>query len=307
METEKKTKRNPLTILIVVLALIVLAEGIFLLANRKNAAPADPVAASGAPADNQNGSPADGQPSDDASGAPDNGAGSAGGDKNDADPNASAAPDNGADSGSAAPAQTPPIEIPPENRDKAYAGAVGALSNYTKSPSTATLAYVLGGELVGEQMQKFLPALFTMSGGNEETIRDELAADLDITTGTTSLTVAGEKALSAEQLQSASDKLKDMEASFSSMGALADEVKSFTDSDWNEFGSQLNLSGPQAKQLFMDLTSSSSAIAGMLSGAKITEGYQLTLKSNTGDTTVTNVYCINGKWVTSAFFDMQFS
>ena len=93
METEKKTKRNPLTILIVVLALIVLAEGIFLLANRKNAAPADPVAASGAPADNQNGSPADGQPSDDASGAPDNGAGSAGGDKNDADPNASAAPD----------------------------------------------------------------------------------------------------------------------------------------------------------------------------------------------------------------------
>ena len=64
METEKKTKRNPLTILIVVLALIVLAEGIFLLANRKNTAPADPVAASCAPADNQNGSPADGQPSD---------------------------------------------------------------------------------------------------------------------------------------------------------------------------------------------------------------------------------------------------
>ena len=71
-------------------------------------------------------------------------------------------------------------------------------------------------------MQKFLPALFTMSGGSEETIRDELAADLDIAPGTTSLTVASEKALSAEQLQSASDKLKDMEASFSSMGALAD-------------------------------------------------------------------------------------
>ena len=310
MEKKKKKALNLRASLIILLALIVLGEGIFLLTHRKGGSPAanDSAAASGAPADGQESASGDGQPSADASSAPDADAASETDKKSsDADPKASDTQDASGNSGSQAPAQTPPVEIPPENKDKAYAGAVAALSNYMKSPSAATLAYVLGGELAGGQMQRFLPALFTMSGGSEEMLRAELTADLDIPEGTASLTIAGEQALSKEELQSASQKLQDIKLSFSSMGDLADQVKSFSDADWEEFGAQLNLAGPQAKELFTELTGSANSIASLLTDAKVSEGYQVTLKSNTGASTVTNVYCINGKWVTSAFFDMQFS
>ena len=49
------------------------------------------------------------------------------------------------------------------------------------------------------------------------------------------------------------------------------------------------------------------AMADLLSGADVTEGYRVTLRTNTGATTQTDVYCIGGKWVTKAFFDMQFT
>ena len=310
MEKKEKKALNLRASLIILLALIVLGEGVFLLTHRKGGSPAenDSDAASGAPADGQESASGDSQPSAEASSAPDAAAESGNEKKSSGtDPKASDKQDTSGNSGSQTPAPTPPVEIPPENKGKAYAGVVGALSNYIKSPSAATLAYVLGGEFAGDQMQRFLPALFTMGGVGEEMLRTELTADLDIPEGTTSLTIAGEQALSKEELQSANQKLQDTKLSFSSIGDLADQVKNFSDSDWEEFGAQLNLTGPQAKELFTELTGSANSIASLLTDAKVSEGYQVTLKANTGASTVTNVYCINGKWVTSAFFDMQFS
>lgn len=306
MDKKKSPRRiNYRIVAIVVLALVVLAESAFLLLHRgkdAGASGAGSAAQSASAAANTDGTASDSpdaQSSDDPADASDGSA----------DPDASDAPQSGADnSGSTQqPTQTPAVVIPPENKDKAYAAAVGAIASYAKSPSVATLAYVLGGELTGDQMQRFLPALLTMSGSSAELLEQEVNTDLALPEGTNSLIVTAEQALSPDQISAAREKLQDIQLSFSTMGELANEVRTYSDADWEEFGAQLDMSGPDAKKLFSDLTGSSNAIAAALSGAEISEAYQVTLKSNTGDTMVTNVYCINGKWVTAAFFDMQFA
>ena len=304
MDRKEKQRLNSRSILIIVLALIVLAEGAFLLLHRKDASgSAGGTAAAAAEPDGKQ--DAGDQPSGDGSPAPDGGDKTAA-EKKDADqPGASAAPDG--DGTAQAPSQTPPPEIPKENKGKPYAGAIAAISNYMKAPSEATLAYLLGGELAGEQMQRFIPALFDMSGGTEEMLRSELIADLDLPADAATLKITDERALSQDQLRTAHEKLQEIQLSFSGMGGLADEIKGYSDAEWAEFGSQLGLSGADAKRLLTELTSSAGSIASLLSGASITEGYQVTLNSDSGATTVTNVYCIGGNWVTSAFFDMQFS
>lgn len=304
MEDKKSPRRiNFRIIAIIILSLIVLGEGAFLLLHRggdAGSSGADAAAAGTSDAPQNGGT---------------DGAGAQASDAPDADPDASADPaasdtpqNGGTESGSVQqPVPTPAVVIPPENKDKAYASAIGAVASCAKSPSVGTLAYVLGGELTGDQMQRFLPALLTMSGSSLELLEQEVNTDLDLPEGTTSLVITDERALSQDQINAAREKLQDMHISFSTMGELANEVRSYTDADWQEFGSQLNMSGPDAKKMFSDLTGSANAISSTLTGAEISEAYQVTLKSNTGDTMVTNVYCINGKWVTSAFFDMQFS
>lgn len=310
MKKGNKNWPTPLEIAMLALAVLILLEGVYLVflksaAAKQNAA--EPEAQSAA----QTAAPADGEAQDASESAPD---------ADSADtPDASAAPaetSGGSDGESSsepdsdsaqAPVQTPKVTIPPENKDKPYAGAIAVLSNYAKSPSAGTLAYLLGGEMLGEQMQRFLPALITMSGTSADAMIDEMDDVLDLPEGTTSLKITGAQPLSAEEISSAREQVRTMETSFAAMSDGFSDTNSFTEDEWAAIGASLGLSGSQAKRLLNELADSSRAMANLLSGADVTEGYCVTLRTNTGATTQTDVYCIGGKWVTKSFFDMQFT
>ena len=310
MKKGNKNRPTPLEIAMLALAVLILLEGVYLVflksaAAKQNAA--EPEAQSAA----QTAAPADGEAQDASESAPD---------ADSADtPDASAAPaetSGGSDGESSsepdsdsaqAPVQTPKVTIPPENKDKPYAGAIAVLSNYAKSPSAGTLAYLLGGEMLGEQMQRFLPALITMSGTSADAMIDEMDTVLALPEGTTSLTITDAQPLPAEEIDSAREQVRAIETSYAAMAEGFSDTASFSDDDWAAIGRQLGLSGSQARRLLRELADSSGAMAGLLSGADVTEGYLVTLKTNTGAAAQTSVYCIAGKWVTSAFFNMEFN
>ena len=295
-KSENRRRLNPRTIAIIVLALVVLAEGAFLLLHRRSDDAGSADAAASTAAESADGSEtADPQES---------------GSDTEQDPSAEkgeASPDNQQSGGAQPPAQTPTPSIPPENTGKAYAGAIAALANYAKAPNEATLGYLLGGELLGDQMQIFLPALLGMSGQGVDALRTEMDAALGLPAGTTSLTITGEQALPADEISAARERLRTIEQSFSAIVTGFSEYTGYSDSDWASIGSQLGISGAEAKRMISDLTTSSKTMEGLLVGSDISEGYLVTLKTNSGATMQTNVYCISGKWVTTAFFNMEFT
>ena len=302
-----RSRPSALQIAMLALAVLILLEGLFLL-HLKSAAAEQGAAAPEAQSTAQAAASGDGNAQESASGA----------ESSDA-PDASAPPEetpagsegenaSASGSGSAqAPVQTPKVTIPPENKGKPYAGAIAALSNYAKSPSAGTLAYLLGGEALGEQMQRFLPALITMSGSSADMMIDEMNTVLALPEGTTSLTITDAQPLPAEEIDSAREQVRAIETSYAAMAEGFSDTASFSDDDWAAIGRQLGLSGSQAKRLLNELADSSRAMAGLLSGADVTEGYLVSLKTNTGAAAQTSVYCIGGKWVTSAFFNMEFN
>ena len=304
--TGNRRKLSPRMIVILALALIVLAEGAFLLLHRKSGG-TDAGADTAAAAESTEPAQENGSAQAEASAAPEAG-------KTETTPAPSETADEKAgskqaeskDGGAQAPAQTPAVTIPPENRGKAYAGAIAGLENYVKSPSAGTIAYLLGGELLGEQMQRFLPALLTLSGQGTDLMQAELDAAFGLPAGTTALTITGEQALGADDLNTAREQLRKLEQSFAAIAESFSEYSAFTDEEWKSIGSQLSLSGADAKRLIREIADSAGAMAQQLSGTDVTDGYAVALKTNTGATTATNVYCIAGKWVTSAFFNMEF-
>ena len=287
---ENKRRLSPRVIVILVLALVVLAEGAFLLLHRSpGGTDAGAAAASAAPAEQEQ----DAQPS--VSAAPEETASET-----------SSAPDGKSDSSAQSPAQTPVGTNKPESPVKPYAGVITLLENYVKSPTEDSIAHLLGGELLGDQMQRFLPALLTMSGQDTGLMKAELDASFGLPAGTAALTVAGDRALSNAELNDAREQVRTLEQSFASIADGFSEYSAFTDADWNAVGSQLGLSGADAKRLIAEIGDSAAAMAQLLSGADVTGGYAVTLKTNSGETAATNVYCVAGKWVTSAFFNMEF-
>ena len=319
--TEKKTKTgrgmNWRTVVIVLLALIVLAEGAFLLLNRRSGPAASGTEASAADQSGADDSgdggtdadtaPDDGDVSGDASGSaatPDpNGGGQTGG--TDAGGTAGTGGAAGGGSGTQAPIPTPAVVIPDENKGKPYAGAIGILQNYVKSPSVGTLGYLMGGEVCGDQMQRFVTSTLMMSGQSFEQLQTQMNTSLDLPQGATSLVVTGETPLTQEQLTNARNQLRQQEDQYRALGEAYAEYKSLNDTEWEQLGSSFGMSGPDFKKVVLDLGDSASAMASRLSGADITEGYTVTLQTNTGVAIQTAVYCIGGKWVTNAFFDTQ--
>lgn len=300
---EKKRRLSPRMIVIIALALVVLSEGAFLLLRRKpsgaDASGPDAAAVSAEPgsATGEEGSATTAAP--DASGTPESSAKSEekSGDKK----------SDSKDSGAEAPVQTPAVTIPPENQGKAYAGAIAVMANYAKNPSEATLAYLMGGDLLGEPMQRFLPALLTMGGQTMDVMKTEMDAALNLPEGTTALTITGEQALGADALSAAREQLRVMETSFAAIAESFSGCEAFTDDEWNAIGSELGLSAADAKRLLTEITASSKTMAGLLSGTDVTEGYAVAMKTNTGADMATNVYCVAGKWVTNAFFNIELS
>ena len=308
MKKSTRSRPSPLEIAMLALAVLILLEGVFLVylksaAAEKGAAAGEAqsaaqTAAFGGGDAQENADPAESANAPDASAQPEE---TDAGTQSEQD---ASAPDAG---GVQSPVQTPKVTIPPENKDKPYAAAIAALSNYAKSPSLGTLSYLLGGELLSEQMQRFLPALITMSASSADMMIEEMDAVLDLPEGTTSLTITGAQPLSAEALSDAREHVRTMETNYAAIADGFSDTSHFSDDDWAAIGRDLGLSGSQAKRLMAELADSSRAMAGLLSGADVTEGYALSLKTNTGAAAQTNVYCIGGKWVTSAFFNMEFN
>ena len=315
---ERKRRLSPRMIAILVLALIVLAEGAFLLLHHKQTGGSSTdqtVAASTKPDETA--------PDGDKADAPDTAADTAAPqttdsagqtktdstDKSDSKPGDSKSDgsNSGSDTSNQAPTETPAVSIPPENREKPYAAAIAALANYAKTPSEGTLAYLLGGELMGAEMQKFLPALLTMSGQSVDLLYTQMDAAMELPDKTTALTITDAQPLSETDVSTARDRVRTMETSFSAIAQSFNDYAAFTDDEWASIGKQLGLSGAEAKQMISDLTTSSRTMAGLLQDADISEAYLVTMKTNTGETAQTNVYCIGGKWVTTAFFNMEFA
>ena len=167
--------------------------------------------------------------------------------------------------------------------------------------------YLMGGDLLGEPMQRFLPALLTMGGQTMDVMKTEMDAALNLPEGTTALTITGEQALGADALSAAREQLRVMETSFAAIAESFSGCEAFTDDEWNAIGSELGLSAADAKRLLTEITASSKTMAGLLSGTDVTEGYAVTMKTNTGADMATNVYCVAGKWVTNAFFNIELS
>ena len=306
---KNKHRLTPRTIAIIVLAVVVLAEGAFLLLRRKpdsSAAGKDAAVSASASPETQQDADGDGK-ADDAEVSPDGSDAPEVSTAPDDKKSDEKKPDNQNSDNKNAPAQTPAVSVPPENQGKAYAGEIAVLANYAKSPTEGTIAYLLGGELLGEQMQKFLPALLNMSGQTVEALQAELDTALNLPTGTTSLTITGEQALSADDINDAREQVRTLQKSFAAIAAEFADYPSFTDADWASIGSDLGISAADAKRMLTDITTSSETMSGLLSGADVTEGYRVTLTTNTGATMQTNVYCIAGKWVTSAFFNLEFT
>ena len=316
---ERKRRLSPRMIAILVLALIVLAEGAFLLLHHKQTGGSSTdqtVAASTKPDETA--------PDGDKADAPDTAADataapqttdSAGQTKTDSTDKSDSKPgdsksdgsNSGSDTSNQAPTETPAVSIPPENREKPYAAAIAALANYAKTPSEGTLAYLLGGELMGAEMQKFLPALLTMSGQSVDLLYTQMDAAMELPDKTTALTITDAQPLSETDVSTARDRVRTMETSFSAIAQSFNDYAAFTDDEWASIGKQLGLSGAEAKQMISDLTTSSRTMAGLLKDADISEAYLVTMKTDTGETAQTNVYCISGKWVTTAFFNMEFA
>ena len=327
---ESKRKLSPRMIAILVLALIVLAECAFLLLHHRQnpgagAARTD-VSAASAPA--ATASAGEKEPAPDAgsqttaapqttasadqtqkSGSDKSGSKSENGSKDSSktgsdtanvviDPSGSASP---------APAQSPAVSVPPENKDKPYAAAIAALEGYAREPSETALASLLGGELLGEQMQKFLPALLDMSGQDVMLLYTQMDAAMELPENTTSLTITDAQPLSTGDIDTAQERVRTMQSSFSAISQGFSDYVGFTESEWDSIGSQLGLTGAEAKRMISDLTTSSKTMAELLNGAEISEAYLVTMKTNTGATAQTNVYCIAGRWVTTAFFNMEFA
>lgn len=319
----RKRKLSPRMIAILVLALIVLAECAFLLLHHKPAAGAGAaqtdVSASSAPDDAA--SAAAKEPAQDAgsetTAAPQTTASADQTQKSSSDKSGSKS-DNSANTGSPsgtsapsgaspAPAQSPAVSVPPENKDKPYAAAIAVLEGYAKEPSVTALASLLGGELLGDQMQKFLPALLDMSGQDVKLLYTQMDAAMELPENTKSLSITNAQPLSAEDVSKAQERVAAMQTSFSAISEGFNDYVSFTDTEWDSIGSQLGLTGAEAKQMIADLTTSSKTMADLLNGAEISEAYLVTMQTNTGAAAKTNVYCIAGRWVTSAFFNMEFA
>ena len=311
-KSESKRRLNPRTILIIVLAVIVLAEGAFLLLHRPADRPDNGASAAGSAAD---GGTADG---------PDDSAGTSGGETGESGESgdgsgdvAGTTPDSGEtgdgkkasdkSGGAQTPAQTPAVVIPEQNKGKPYANAVGILQNYIQSPSVATLSYLLGGELTGDQMQRFIPAVMTLSGQTFEQLQAQMTADLDLPQGATALVVTNETPLTAEQLSAAASKMTAQTENYRAISDSFREYKSYNNSEWEELGAMFGLSGADARTMILNIGDSATAMADRMDGAAISQGYELTLQAGNGAAFLVKVYCINGKWVTGAFFDTQIS
>ena len=320
---ERKRRLSPRMIAILVLALIVLAEGAFLLLHRRQtggttdqtvaaSAKPDEAAPDGDKADAQD-TAADAtaapQATDSAGQTKPDSTDKSGSKSGDSKSDGSKSDGNKSDGNSSnqAPTETPAVSIPPENREKPYAAAIAALANYAKTPSEGTLAYLLGGELMGAEMQKFLPALLTMSGQSVDLLYTQMDAAMELPEKTTALTITDAQPLSETDVSTARDRVRTMETSFSAIAQSFNDYAAFTDDEWASIGKQLGLSGAEAKQMISDLTTSSRTMAGLLKDADISEAYLVTMKTDTGETAQTNVYCISGKWVTTAFFNMEFA
>lgn len=321
---ERKRRLSPRMIAILVLALIVLAEGAFLLLHHKQTGGSSTdqtVAASTKPdetasdddkadaPDTAADATADPQTTDSADQTKTDSTDKSGSKSGDSKSDGSKSDGNKSDGNSSnqAPTETPAVSIPPENREKPYAAAIAALANYAKTPSEGTLAYLLGGELMGAEMQKFLPALLTMSGQSVDLLYTQMDAAMELPEKTTALTITDAQPLSETDVSTARDRVRTMETSFSAIAQSFNDYAAFTDDEWASIGKQLGLSGAEAKQMISDLTTSSRTMAGLLKDADISEAYLVTMKTDTGETAQTNVYCISGKWVTTAFFNMEFA
>ena len=313
--TESKRRLSPLTIAIIALSVLIVAEGAFLLLHRGSDAGAagGASAAAGADAAASDGA---GDASADAD-APADAAGSAAGQSADGSTDSkgddkaknggSKSADKSGSGGTNAqtPVQTPAVEIPEQNKGKPYAAAIAYLQNYLSSPTQTTLSYLLGGELTGDQMARFLPAALTLSGQSFEEIQAQMSADLNLPQGAATLVVTNETPLSQEDLSAAAAQMQVQLDNYTAVSESFRDYKSFNANEWEQLGAQFGISGTEAKQLVLSIGDSAAAMADRLTGVSVTEGYDVTLQAGNGEILQVKVFCINGKWVTAAFFDTQ--
>lgn len=325
MDKHTKPKRRISTsmIIIIALAVIILAEGAFLLLHRSpgGSAGGEASAAAGTDAASADGADADdgssdaavtGSTSSDAS-KPDDSAQSGDSTKSSdkakstesgkSGSKASGKSGSGADA--PAPVQTPAVTIPEQNKSKPYAAAIGILQNYMSSPSPATLGYLLGGEFTGDQMTRFLPAILTLSGQSFEQMQTQISAALNLPQNASKLVIVSETKLTQDQLSAASAQIKEQLENYQAISESFKEYKSYNTSEWEQLGAQFNISGTEAKSLILGIGDSATAMADRISGANISDGYDVTLQADTGEAIQVKVFCIGGKWVTGAFFDTQ--